>query len=342
MIALSVAALMVFGAWRAEADPDHAGKRANPAVARKSTVAYVAPAAGLSPEFCKRYPALDEFARKRNLDPKLVRAVAITESNLDPCAAALAGKGSGCYDKGYDFVPDPDARCTGAAAVEGLRYCGLGLMQTLEPPHTFWPADLAPDGRYGPYSSGAPKNQLFSEAQGRGRLSFLLDAKACSSRFNPFNPDHSACLGTSKLADAMGKARKLVDKSMGELGYPDPGTTGTITAYLALHDYHGDGADAQAWVDEFGRRRAQTEELCGRKARKTDPVCVERSSSARPDCYGMGDFVAFVRECRFHHPDGTAGGMTNSPEKDVPPFYGDYGSRVLSIAEGVGNACRGR
>ncbi len=329
MIALSVAALTVFGAWKAGADPDHA-KKPDP-VQKAADV----PAATLTPEHCTVHPELELYAGKRKLDPKLVRAVAIAESNLDACAAARAGSswGPNCYSLGYDYVPDPESRCNNASESPGQagsplwRYCGLGLMQTLEPPYTFWPA-LVPDGKYGPYSSGGQK-QLFQEAQLRGRMSFLLDAKACSPAFNPFNPEHSACLGTHKLAAAMDGAGKLAESSTQELGNPGLAATKAITAYLALHYYYGDGGYAQGWIAEFGRRRAQTKEFCDRKARKKDPVCVERKISARPECYGMDDFIAFVRECRFR--DG--------PGQSEAPFYGDYGSKVLSVARGLENTC---
>ncbi len=342
---IAIAALTAFGSWKADADQNQVGKRGPAAHAQRKTTANITSAAALSPEFCKRYPALDDYALSRGLDTILVRAVAITESGLDPCAVSRVVKapGQGCYKMGYDFVPDPESVCNNAfespAQPDGApmwRYCGLGLMGTTEPPYTFWPADPAPDGKTGAYNYGASKRQqLFLEAQLSGRLSFLLDARACSAQFNPFNPNHSACLGTDKLAKAMDEARRLVDGGMAALDYPDMGTTGTITAYLALHGYHGDGAGAQAWITGFGRQRRQTQGFCDRKTGKKDPVCAERGRD--PSCYGADDFVSFVRGCVFRK-----GQPATALQGDAGALYGDYGSKVLSLYKGLEKTCKGK
>ena len=296
--------------------------------------------------YCRSVPALDYYAGKRNLDPMLVRAIVLAESKFDNCSAAQVsssgGVDSGCYPAGYDYVPDPEGNCPNTGSkIPGKRYCGLGLMQTLEPPYTFWPSSLTPDGKPGQYYSGAPSDQLFLEAQLGGRSGLITDSKTqCTPNFDPFNATDSACMGTYKFMLNMNDAANMVNKNLANLGNPDSNTQRGITYYLALHYYRGYGGYAQGWITEFGNRYKYDKDFCDQDANQNDPMCLERGTDSACTagtadcCYGMKDFVKFVRECRF-----AKGTPPTTLQGDASAFYGDYGSKVLSYYRALVDGC---
>jgi hypothetical protein len=125
--------------------------------------------------YCKSIPQLALFAGRKNVDPTIMRAIAIGESGLNPCAAAMvcpddSPQQAGCMHEGYskalDYVPEPDTdnNCnpgqpglpltnaqnmqfwkpppmynSGGKQQAQYRWSGLGLMGVIEPPYTFWP-----------------------------------------------------------------------------------------------------------------------------------------------------------------------------------------------------------
>jgi hypothetical protein len=280
--------------------------------------------------YCRSVPALDFYASKWNIDPMLVRAIAIKESGFDPCAAAKVYPGDHCYDLGYDYVPDlPGGTCHNADnKISGARYCAIGLMQSLEPPYTFWPSSLNPDGTAGQYYSGAPSDQLFLEAQLAGRSGLIADAKAqCSPYFNPYNATHSACMGAYKFSLNFVNATAFVQNNEAKFHTSDSNTLRIITYYIALHKYFGDGGNAQSWVKGFDERYQYDQAFCDQSANENEPLCVERSTD--PACYGDHDFVNFVRQCVYG----------KIPEDAGKPLNNDYGSRVLSIYRALVDGC---
>jgi hypothetical protein len=297
--------------------------------------------------YCSSVPALDYYANKWSVDPMLVRAVVIAESNFNNCSAALVsptGQDSGCYPKGYDYVPDPEGNCPGTGnQVQGERYCGLGLMQSLEPPYTFWPSSLTPNGQPGQYYSGAATgSQLYLEANLAGRSTMDAQAQAlCSPYFDPFNATNSACIGVYKLMTYLQTEKNTVKNNQNNLGNPDSNTQQVIAYYLALQLYRGYGGDyIQSWISEFARRYSATADFCNQDANKDSAICVERTSTGHyTQCYGMTDFVGFVRTCMFQNPDGSPGSVINNPQQGTAPFYGDYASRVLSYYQALVAGC---
>ena len=305
---------------------------------------YTFPLGGLTPsfagkEYCTKYPVLDFYSSKRNLDPMLVRAIVLAEApGFDPCAAAcvsLTPRGGclqECYGKAYDYVPDPEGICHNAdqPKQQGVRYCGLGLMQILEPPYTFWPAALRSDNTPGQYYTGYPNDQLYLEALNKGRSGLIAEAKAeCSDRFNPFNVSHAACFGTYKFARNLDTAKGIVSANTLKLGAGDPNTQRIYAYYLALHFYRGDRiggtydeyeqTTTPGWIDDFAAKKQYTEEFCARPENKDSTGCTQRLVDK---CYGETDFIKFVRKCKFE-------------DLGKP----DYGSRVLSYYLGLTQNC---
>lgn len=237
--------------------------------------------------------AFDVFGSYFNLDPMILRAVAVKESRMQQCAAAKVypnkGIDQGCYPKGYDYIIDSDItpKCAGKANAAGkiggqpeFRYCGLGIMQSLEPPYTYWPRDFYPlnepedvvklDGDH--YSGKSPGAlvygaQLYLEAKNAGRGANLKAAAMCNPYFNPFNMSDSICVGAYKLSQNYQTGLRLVryaeecgrgDRSgcfgihsigkegeeiLGTIkgGAPDHNKRRVMAMYFALHLYRGRG-----------------------------------------------------------------------------------------------------
>lgn len=202
---------------------------------------------------CTAYSELNYWAGVRNIDPMYVRAVAMTESGLDPCSTACSPKPdttrAGCipgnYGKGYNFMEDPSGQCddrieekTPPGADPGddpdYRVMGLGMMQVLNAPFTFWPDEYC-DEENRPLGCGSNSNYYYDAVEGRdideedrqdlldrsedfwgpsgdedeeiterytgpGRNRAVIDIETvksqCGNTFNPYDPADAACLGT--------------------------------------------------------------------------------------------------------------------------------------------------
>ncbi len=218
---------------------------------------------------CQTYPELDHWAGVRNIDPMYVRAVAMTESGLDPCSTACSPKPrtshTGCipgnYGKGYNMMEDPSGECNDVIDAKSpdidndpgdspdYRVMGLGLMQVLNAPYTFWPREFCDeetpsdcgehedhfldtvgsdqiedredllarageDWRRG--DSGeeeSPERERYSRA---GRNRAIIDIETvkdeCGSDFNPYNASDSACLGTYIIELDLETADRILDR----------------------------------------------------------------------------------------------------------------------------------
>jgi hypothetical protein len=290
------------------------------------------PAAQPSREYCSGFPELDNWAQKRGIDRFYVRALAITESGLNPGAAAKAcragydvpgcfspgpGKDEG-YDVGYDEMHDPAGKAVlpsapnSGSAQPDWRWLSLGLMQTLEPPYTFWPASQAPDGADGPY------HEIYARS-GMGNLDLSM-AESCNPRFNPFNSNDSACLGTARLDILLRSARAWMasHRAMLNWGPEDAASDEMFAKYIAGHMYSGlwgarnrsSGhprcssavANSECWAYGFSQSAAVSREYCGSDEGQADSArCINGIPARDPPgtCYGYTDFVSFVRDCEM-------------------------------------------
>jgi hypothetical protein len=196
---------------------------------------------------CTAFPALDAYADVRDLDPALVRTSVKYESGFKPCAVSPADTSAPCgrsMETQLYSISDPDEGCfveTGYTySAGGDRLCAIGLMQTEVVPYTYWGTVHDTTG--------------------------LIDvAKGCAykedEKFNPFNPEHSACLGTYELAEAVDWADGILDSKGSQMGltmseYSEEykNTRGLLTVYLARLYYVGPALwrnYGNNWISKF-------------------------------------------------------------------------------------------
>lgn len=203
---------------------------------------------------CSSFPEIDQWASARNLDPMFVRAIIYRESNFQPCVAAKVCRAGynvpGCFDNddsadecyngAYNEMYDPTGTCTFVNAPNtnlpqpDWRWCALGMMQSLEPPSTFWPGAYTSDGNDGP---------LYPIFQASSLSAELHQAKICNPiNFNPFNPADSICIGTYKIQEKFKSAKTWIAAHRGQLNWQatDSEKENVFTAYIAAHKYRGD------------------------------------------------------------------------------------------------------
>lgn len=286
--------------------------------------------------YCSMFPELDEWAARRNIDRFFVRAFALTESGFNPNAAAkvcsmkaiqrssmqgcfpaehLSGNSEG-YSRGYDEMYDPSGRVSLANAPNSgtpnadWRWLALGIMQTLEPPFTFWPASHHPEGVDGQYFDIYRRSGIFPLD--------LNAARECNPRFNPFSPGDSACLGTGRMRGMINSARSWINEHRSFLNWGlDPAKDSAFAGYIAGNRYHGlwgsrdrinhprcssSQTNGDCWAEGFARSWNVTVEYCGSGEGQQDTEgCSGGVPRREPPnyCYGYTDFVQYVRQCEL-------------------------------------------
>ncbi len=302
----------------------------------------VLPSVSVGPRECQSFPEIDQWASARNLDPMLVRAFVLTESNFDPCSAAKVctkeciqshctnncfpqafGGDSECYANAYDEMYDPSGNCSASLtnAAPGprpdWRWCAVGLMQSLEPPYTFWPGQFTPDGSDGQYVDVLTRSGFWTGG-GVGPSSLQM-ARGCDPYFNPFSPADSLCVGTLKLAGFLQQAHSVIDSNRNKLGWaPDYDKDNLFAAYIAGDMYSGfwgerqrsadfqnawptcssGDTNGQCWINSFFDSRTVNDTYC---ASSNDTIkCKNGHPRYEPPyyCYGATDFIKFVHDCR--------------------------------------------
>ncbi len=186
-----------------------------------------------------------------------------------------------CYGFGYDLVTDPEPHeIAGETALRmcqvgvsgeipqwdtqyvnpsiptaegirpGWRICAMGLMQSLEPPYTFWPARYTHDSRDSQYAwvfehacDWDPERRTCTS----GLPVDMLGAIRCNpTNFNPFNPNDGLCIGTTKLGNYMEQMRREV-----------PGLHSWQTSILG----RSESADLLGWAGDDPQVRAEKDEI---------------------------------------------------------------------------------
>jgi hypothetical protein len=305
---------------------------------------------------CEGFPEIDEWASIRNLDPMLVRAFVLTESGFNPCSAAkvcsqaciasgctpgcfpadLTGN-SECYGKAYNEMYDPAGTCNGNLTpgnepvylpADGgrpsFRWCALGLMQSLEPPYTFWPANYHPDGVNGPYfdviqNSGFYQGYVQGNSSNDTRIPAFDMARACNPRFNPFLPSDSVCVGTAKMEQMFVSARGWINTNRGLLnwGAADEDKDSLFAAYIVGNMYAGfwgstarsashphpcssSTSNGDCWALHFSQSWSVNATYCQSADGQADSErCKDGQPRKEPPeyCYGYTDFLEFVKDC---------------------------------------------
>jgi hypothetical protein len=284
-----------------------------------------APSAASLATFCTANPELDYFSGQRSLDPVYVRAVTATESSFSPCAAAVVPSGSACF---YSSMTDPSGACSSQIPqlTNGQGFCGLGLMQSLEPPIDYWPDQYQPAGQTGDPAYQAIYNAAVSNglAHGQPLAANLPLAQACDpTNFNPFNSTDSACVGTAKLAQDMQIAETKVAlyhnyRGVNMLNWPSTAVNNdsVFAAYIAANLYVGSWNDN--WIigptDSYYTSWIVTDRYC--IDNPGPPECKDYEPDTA-NCYGITDPVNFIY-CKIHQRPETPGYPS--------PSLGDVGS----------------
>lgn len=296
---------------------------------------------------CEVYPEVDIWADRRNLDPMLVRAIIYGESNFNPCAAAKVcskehkqSGGTGCfqagqtniddecYEKAYNEMHDPVETCntnlTNAPNVDDdrpdWRWCGLGIMQSLEPPYTFWPSPPAEEN--GQYLHVYENSGFYTKGLITADDLEAVLACAPNDKFNPFNASHSLCIGTAKLANAMQRARQWLNSpsNHARLNWDEDNyeKDEVFAAYIAAHMYGGfwnmkaqnpdctEGiSNGDCWTSNFLDSWTVTKDWCEENKNEDDtypyPECTDDGEPNEDECYGYTDFVEYMRNCEVEH-----------------------------------------
>ncbi len=307
---------------------------------------------GTPPElYCTGFPEIDQWANARNLDPMLVRAFVLTESNFTQCAASkvcskeymashpnagcFPADGSGnseCYSSAYDEIYDPAGFCDPSLLPNAVtpspgkkidwRWCAMGLMQTIEPPYTFWPSAVNTDNQDGPSWKVLEKSGFW---KGKAVTADSLDAikkGGCNPKFNPFNPDDSACLGTLKIERMLKDSRKWVSDHQGLLGWSASNidANSLFAAYVAGNKYAGfwdsntrssdynkvkpgcssGFSNGECWAQGFADSRAIDSKYCSSEKGKDDKTkCKGGNPRSEPPyyCYGYTDIIKYIHDC---------------------------------------------
>ncbi|NYZ73681.1 hypothetical protein H0O00_00905 [Candidatus Micrarchaeota archaeon] len=306
---------------------------------------------------CTAYDDLiSMWAGARSLDPTLVRAIMLTESGrtpsgeLDPCSAARSCRpdhtdnilpscfptGEG-YKKGYTRMFDPTGTCDkglpnppSTTGDPEWRWLGLGLMQALVPPYTYWPASVSPTGEPGenyPYYQDAVDRHI--------GVSSLEVAKSCKPNFNPFDPGDSICVGTAVFKDKLADAHEWLQNHHDYFNWPtsDEDKDRVFETYIALHKYGGfwdsnlrvrtvNGVtaasawpgcssslnDSDCWAQAFKESWQITTKWCAENDEDSDPDYDVKCKDGEPRgkatgeapayCYGYTDFVEYFHYCQ--------------------------------------------
>ena len=294
----------------------------------------IAPVSNIDQSFCPgpnaKFPELDAWAEQRGLDKYLVRAFVASESNFDPCATARVAPGTFCYGYGYSEMHDPGSEnnCEGALEANTApdaktnpdhpkwRLCGLGLMQSLEPPYNFWPPEFT-GGQFTQYFDVFYRNnQGMYRNNNEGLVSdnLLALAQQCNPKnFNPFRVEDSACMGTMKLEQNLKSAQDWIDGNRLYLNWKnDPEKDAVLGAWIAANKYVGvwDGPTKDPVCLSNGKNKRGdciaykfreswqiTSEYCGSEDGLKDTDACKDGQPRLDRCYGYQDFLAYTNDC---------------------------------------------
>lgn len=310
----------------------------------------------VKPEFCDNayLSMVNQWSSARNLDPMFIRAVIVTESGFKPCEVAkVCGPNYNpsstpdgipcfdskpgadeCYYRAYDEIyipantpglgtsecPEPINDRPSGGANPQWRWCAFGMMQSLEPPASFWPAAYRIDGKDGDYV----------DVYQRAGISASTDmdaAKACDPvDFNPFTASDSICVGTAKMQGMMETAKQWIQQNKDKLNWDtvaEQDKTNIFAAYIAANKYSGlwdmegiyrvaaagfpghprctdDIRNGDCWAIGFKDSWTKNEEYCQSEAGQADTTyCKDGKpdSTAPYPCAGYTDFIKYVEDC---------------------------------------------
>lgn len=328
--------------------------------------------ASVSTDSCNLVPEIEFYSSQNSLDPGFVRAMIMAESNFKNCEVAKvcskeyknSPSSSGCfapsdkssddecYNRGYNTIVDPDNLCNNdyhlIAAPDALskpdhpqwRFCAIGIMQSLEPPHTYWPARLRLDGQNGQYYDVFKRTQDASPALGVD----LEAAASCSPKFNPFNASHSICVGTIKLNKRFEEARNEISKAHSghllnwETNDPTgPEKDSVLAAYIVASKYRGvwngsisgyysfggcSGTVGKCVLENFAQSWKHNETFC--QNNKNDKIHCDGSSPNKNADFGFTDFIEYVKFI--------------GDNRNMPKSF-SYAERVINNYYGLKSTC---
>lgn len=238
---------------------------------------------------CEAYPELDTYAELRDVDPVLTRAIAWSETGMDnddegdplsdQCEISTVDSG--------DFptvIDDPEGICGTRSAPTGELFHSMGLMQVHVYPYSMW-ANYPPG-------------------------SYEADARWCAKdRFNPFNIEHNACVGTAILADKIENGgRPFVSRNEHKLGLDKyakdteeyQNLKNAITIFVSSYYYNGAlgiQGKMQGWASDFYEQYTIDENDC--ETGILSWCCDDSGGFRGGSCCGQTNFIDYVRDCKY-------------------------------------------
>jgi len=196
------------------------------------------------------------------------------------------------------------------------RFAGLGIMQVMEPPYTFWPGEYSPTGENGQYWYEFERREYDEFLNPDGRRPNVDASIACSEDFNPFNATHGICMGATKLEGTLQSGRvwvkEMEDRYHCKLA-KDTSEWEILAAFYGIYKLTGimvSGYDESYECSGYGNmldcyaagycNLKHAETLCGAYSVSdctSGPSCAVRGGVCRPDssheCRDAPDYMAY-------------------------------------------------
>ncbi len=259
--------------------------------------------------WCTARQHIDFNAEAASIDPFLLRAVAIYESKLDPCAISwVSQSNNGCNLEGRTVqemlgLPDnpmsilceasgqqvdlnpqfqdlstfppvckPRSRIEDPNNVgEECKPCALGLLQCIE----------RAGGTYEPAGEQIPST-----------------ISLCGGEtYDPFSPGDSACCGAGKLSNAIQDAREFLAQRAEYTGLEAGSQTEYAIIFLALIEYSRGSGIYEEWFDDYLWQ--QGEDPNGFCHGNVDANFIEYLSGCKPTSYSKTvlSYYHLLRDC---------------------------------------------
>ncbi len=277
---------------------------------------------GIIPEQQFLMKSIEIYADMHDLDFAWVKAIIWQESNFNPCAVSAAKADAPCnpYDIEIGAIKDVEDVCT-----------FQDLSSSFQASENLYPKDPETEVEYKPCAFGLM--QVIDYGYGWTKahepyFSHPEEVLSCTDEYNPFNPQHSICVGTAILKTYFINALEIVDNNRPgleidseeledseladekkqELESLEEEKRIIIAMFITSHKYYGDWNSH--WISSFSNQKDQ-------KSTK-EKTCGEGK------CCGNKDFLNYVGNC-----------LQNSQGEE---YY--YGNQVMAKYKKIREECK--